>query len=149
MLLLTWDQFTIDSQTERDGSRRIAFFAANRRISSGILFYILEIAKPSNFTFVLPIILSKHVGCCHSSTSLPLSPHLHHPVFALQKIELQQGRSESAAASSEAPVSSLWNEALWGAPRGTFGTVHFQRVTFLAVPSLSSETRRSEYPLGP
>lgn len=66
-------------ETERDGSRRIAFFGANRRISSGILFYILEIAKPSKFTFVLAIILSKHVGgSAGIQAASPLPPSLPH-----------------------------------------------------------------------
>lgn len=131
MLLLTWDQFTIDSQTKRDGSRRIAFFVAHRRISSGILFHILEIAKPSNFTFVLTIILSKHVGrSAHIQTPTPyLLSHTHTYITSftlqereVQKIELQQGRMKSAAASSEASVSQAGGQGPQGGAKGHVNT---------------------------
>lgn len=95
MLLLTWDQFTIDSQTERDGSRPIAFLF--RRISSGIPFYILEIAKASSiaaasllFSLLFCQNMSAHI---HSPITLP-------PLFKeemCKKMELQRGGTESAA----------------------------------------------------
>lgn len=78
MFLLTWDQFTIDSETVRNSSRWIALQLKERFLLGSLLFLKLQnftpvslsspthaplpYPPPYNFTFIV-IILSKHAGC--------------------------------------------------------------------------------------
>lgn len=77
MFLLTWDQFTIDSETVRNSSQWIALRLKERFLLGSLLFWKLQNFTPvslfspthapllyplHNFTFIV-IILSKHAGC--------------------------------------------------------------------------------------
>lgn len=106
MFLLTWDQFTIDSETVRNSSQWIALQLKERFLLGSLLFWKLQNFTPvslfspthaplpyplHNFTFIV-IILSKHAGC---------SARIHLP--ALQKEMCtkpqQEGSGRKAAAS--------------------------------------------------
>lgn len=77
MFLLTWDQFTIDSETVRNSSQWIALQLKERFLLGSLLFWKLQNFTPvslfspthaplpyslHNFTFIV-ISLSKHAGC--------------------------------------------------------------------------------------
>lgn len=128
MLLLTWDQFTIDSQTERDGSRRIAFLrlADGFLLGSLFIFWKLQKRPPSQQLHFCSRYYSVKTCRPFGSYSPPPSPPLH-SLRNVHKMELQRGGTESAASLRDegqqevrwsGPVRWSWIEALHSNTRG-------------------------------